>query len=817
MWPDLRFAFRTLVRSALFAVTTVAALALGIGANTAIFSVINGLLLHPAGIPHPDHLMAIRVKYDKLNLKSIVISAPDFADVRDSKQIFSAAALLREEDFNYTASDLPERLLGASVSWQWFEVFGVKPLLGRAFRPEEDQANANHVVVLGYGTWQRLFGGDPAIVGKKILLNQQSYQVVGVMGREFNWPNEAQLWLPIGLPPGEFAADNRFNEDYLAVASIRTGVSVAQAEAYVRVLTRQLIEAHRDPYYRDSGWGIFVLPLTEFVYGDLKAPLFVLLGAVGFVLLIACSNVAGLMLARETGRAKQLAVRAALGASQWQLIRQTLTEGLLLAAAGTLLGLGLAAAGVRVLLRLTPQNVAAGMEIRLDTYVLLFTAVVGVMAGLVAAIAPALRLSGVQNFELLKEGGRSGTASRGRLRVRGLLVTGQVALALVLLVGAGLFMKSLGRLEQLSPGFDARGVMTASLSLPEAQYRQDEQMDDPYTKMPRQKEIAFYRTAVERLADTAGVQSAAAAYPLPFSGDAASSSFEIQNRPLGPGDPGPHSDLFAVTAGYFPALKIPLLEGRTFTDQDREGGQPVVVIDENLARRYWPGQDPVGKQLRRGDNSPWATIVGVVAHVHHSVLAGDTGKGVCYYPLFQMPVPGVYFVARTGADPSRLAGSIREAVRSVDATLPVSDLKTMEDRVASSLAPRRFAVTLLGFFAALALAMAALGLYGVVSYAVTEQTREIGIRMALGAERRQVLAMIVSQGLQLVAGGIAFGLVAAFILARLVASQLFEVRTFDPVTFVLMVLLLIVVALTASYVPARRAAKVDPMVALRHE
>jgi len=803
MWSDLRFALRTLARSPLFAITTVAALALGIGANTAIFSVINGLLLHPAGIPHADRLMAIRVKYDKLNLKSIVISAPDFADVRDSRQIFSAAALVQDGTFNYTSGDVPERLLGAQVSWQWFDVFGVKPLLGRAFRPEEDQPNANRVAVLGYGTWQRLFGGDPAIVGKTILLNRQSFQVVGVMGREFNWPNEAQLWVPIGLPPGEFAADNRFNESFLAVAAVRPDVSVAQAEAYVRVLTGQLIEANREPYFRNSGWGIFVLPLTEFVYGDLKAPLLVLLGAVGFVLLIACFNVAGLMLARETGRAKELAVRAALGAGRWPLIRQTLTEGLLLAAAGTLLGLALAAAGVRVLLRLAPENVAAGVAIRLDTYVLMFTAVVGVVAGIIAAIAPALRLSGIQNFELLKEGGRSGTASRGRLRVRGILVTGQVALALVLLVGAGLFMKSLGRLEQLSPGFDARGVMTGFLSLPDNQYHE------------ASRQLAFYRAVVERVANLPGVQSAGAVYPLPFSGDGASSSFGIRNRPLAPGDPGPHSDLFWVTPGYFAALNIPLLAGRTFTDQDREGTQPVVIIDGNLARQYWPNQDPLGQQLRRGE--PWATIIGVVAHVHHSVLAGDTGKGACYYPLFQVPNDMAYLVARTPADPARLAGPLRDAVRSVDATQPLSDLRPQEERVAGSLAPRRFAVTLLGFFAAVALAMAALGLYGVVSYAVTERTQEIGIRMALGAKRGQVLAMIVSQGLRLVTGGIAIGLVAAFVLARLVASQLFEVRAFDPVTFGLMALLLMVVALTASYVPARRAAKVDPMVALRYE
>ena len=806
MWTDIRLALRALLKSPTFTATTIAALALGIGANTAIFSVINGLLLHPAGIPEPDRLLAVRVKYKTLNLNSIVISATDFADIRDSKQVFSSAALLDEADFSYVAEDLPERLHGAQVSSQWFDVFAVKPLLGRVFRPEEDQPNANQVAVLSYSAWKRWFGGDEAVVGKTIQLNQLPYKVVGVMGRDFNWPNQVHVWVPLGLPASRYGSDNRFNENYFAVARIRRGVTLAQAQSFVQLLNGQILE--RDPqgaYGKASGWGMFALPLTEFAYGDLKTPLFVLIGAVGFVLLIACSNIAGLMLARASGRARELAVRVALGARRWHLIRQTLAESLVLACAGTLLGLAAARAGIRILLWLAPADVANGLNIRSDAYVLVFTTVVGALAGILAGIAPAWQVSGIHDFELLKEGGRFGTAGRGRGQLRALLVAGQVALALVLLVGAGLFLKSLARLEQVNPGFDSHGVFTAAISLPESEYKEE----------PRQ--IAFYRAVTERLASLPGVSSAAAAIPLPFSASNFSSSFNIEGRPQGPGDPGPHSDLRAVTPGYFSVMKIPLLAGRTFTDQDREGTQPVVVIDDSLARQYWPGQDPVGKRLRRGQNAPWVEIVGVVAHVHHSELAGDTGKGVCYYPMFQIPIARAFLVARTDADPAGLAGPIRAAVRAVAPGQPVYDLATMDERVSGSLGARRFAVTVLGFFAGVALLMSALGLYGVISYTVTQRTQEIGIRMALGAQMGQVLGLVVRHGLRLVGAGILMGLVAALSLARLLSAQFFQVSPFDPATLFLTSLMLLAVALLASYVPARRAAKIDPLEALRYE
>lgn len=803
---DLRYGLRMLAKNPSFTAVAVVTLALGIGANTAIFSVINAVLLHPTGVSDPSSIVAVRAKYDKLNLKNIVISPTDFADIRDSRQAFSSSAIADEGDFNYVARDLPERLLGAEVSWQWFQTFGARPLMGRVFSAEEDQPHANHEVVLAYRTWKRLFGGDPSVIGATIQLNQEPYRVVGVMGPSFNWPGEAELWVPLGLAPADYGPANRYNETYFAVARIRPGMSFEQAQTFTRLLTQQ--DLQRDPfgsYAKNSGWGMFVMPLSEFMFGNLRTPMLVLLGAVGFVLLIACSNIAGLMLARASGRAKDLAVRAALGAGRWALIRQTLTESLLLAAAGTLGGLGLGYGGIRALVWLAPENLAEGLSIPMDTYVLLFTILVGVLSGILFGIAPAWQASAVQSFEALKEGGRSGTANRGRQRMRSGLVVGQVALALVLLVGSGLFLESLSKLERVNPGFDPRGVMTGALSLPESQYKE------------AAKQAAFYRAVTERLAGLPGATAAAAATPLPFSGSNSSASFFIEGRVLGPGDPGPHGDVRFVTPEYFSAMGISLLKGRFFTGDDRQGTEPVVLIDQNLARQYWPHEDPIGRRLRRGNRAAWATIVGVVGHVDHAALTGDSGKGVYYYPMFQNPVPSAYLVVKTKLRAASLAASMRAAVKSVDPTEPVHDLKTMPERVDGSLAPRRFAVTTLGFFAVVALLMAAIGLYGVVSFGVTQRTQEIGIRMALGAERRQVLTLILGGGMRLVAGGILIGFVAAFLLVRLLTSQLFEVAAFDPVTFLATALILTFVALVASFIPAVRATRVDPMVALRNE
>ncbi|MGA3323376.1 MAG: ABC transporter permease [Terriglobia bacterium] len=803
---DVKFGLRMLAKNPGFTTVAMLTLALGIGANAVIFSLINGLFLHPAGIADPVHLFAIRVKYQKLNLPSIVISAPDFADVRDSRQIFSSTAAENEEGFNYLAPEGPERLMAAKVTWEWFNAFGVRPLMGRVFQPEEDQPNANQVAVLAYATWQRLFGGDPSIVGKSIQLNHQDYRVVGVMGPDFDWPRRADVWVPLGLALSEFKPDNYFNENFFVVARARPDVSPSQAEAFVQVLTNRLIAAHPESTYaKDSGWGIFAIPFTEYGAGHLRTPMLILLGAVGFVLLIACSNIGGLILARASVRTREFAIRVALGAQKRDLLRQALTESFLLTAGGALLGIAGAYGGLGTFLRLAPGRLPPAPFIGIDGHVLLFAVALSFLTTIFLGVVPIGHIFGQEQSQVLKEEARSVTAGISRQRLRELLVVGQVALALVLLVGAGLLLKSLTRMARVDPGFDPSGVMTASVQLPEGQYNTDE------------KQAAFYRAVDEKLAALPGASSAAMAVALPFTGFTPSSSFDIEGRPLGPGDPGPHSDLNWITPGYFQAMRIPLLRGRYFTDQDRLGSQSVVVIDENLARQYWPHQDPVGQHLRRGNHSPWATIVGLVGHTMQSALVGDSGKGVCFYPLFQQPISQTFLIVKTNTDAGQMGNSLRAAVESIDPGQPVANLETMEQYVAGSLAPQRIAVILLAIFSFLAIFLASLGLYGVISYHVAQRTHEIGLRMALGAERRQVWRLVLAQGMRPALVGVLAGATVAAFFVRYLRSQLFSVSAFDPATFLLAGLVLLAVALIACSIPAWRATKVDPMVALRYE
>jgi predicted permease len=810
MTPTLKITIRTLAKSRAFSLTAIAALALGIGANTAIFSVVNQVLLNPAGVSNPERIVALRVKYEKLALKSIGVSVPDFSDVQKSTQLFESVALLGQGDYNYTGSGMPERLQGASVSLQWFDVFGAKPRLGRLFQPEEDRPKANQVVVLSYAAWKRLFGQDPSVLGRTIELNRLPYRIIGVMGPEFRWPAATDLWVPLGLAAEDYSPGNRFNESYTSVVRLKPGVTLQQASAYVQLLTNRLRNdgTRAGAYAKDADWGMFLVPFTDFIAGDTKTPMLVLLASVGFVLLIACSNIAGLMLARASGRSREIAVRAALGASRWNLIRQTLSESLVLSFAGALLGLALSFAGVRGLLALAPENAAVALDVRMDPTVLLFTALAAIASGILFGIAPAWQISRLDRFDALREGGRSGSAGLRRQKLRASLVIGEVALALVLLVGAGLFLRSLASLQDVNPGFQPEGLITGSVTLPDAQYGD------------AAKQIAFYNTVLDRLSALPGVSNAAAAVPVPFTGQSGSASFAIEGRPSPPGDPGPHGDIGFVSPGYFATMKIPVKSGRVFTDQDRSNTTPVALIDETLAREYWPNQDPIGQHMRNGgQKTPWATIVGVVGHTKNSDLAGDIVKGRYYYPLFQQSFsfPFTTFVARTDAGPARLAGPLRETVRAVDPSLAVSQIKLMSDLVSASLAPRRFVVTLLGIFAALALLMAVIGLYGVISYSVTQRTQEIGIRMALGAQPSGVLSLVIGQGLQLAGIGAAIGLIASLIFSRLLRNQLFGVSSFDPLTFLLTALILMAAALLATYIPARRATRVDPMDALRHE
>jgi predicted permease len=814
-WNDLRYAFRTLRKSPGFAAVAVLTLAVGIGANAAIFSVVNSLFLHPPGIAHPDRVVAVRAKYDKLGLLNIVVSAPDFAQIRDSREIFDSTAMVQQSDFNYVSDAGPQRLVGAKVTSQWFEVFSAKPLLGRTFAPEEDQPNANHEVVLAHGAWMRWFGGDPNIVGRSVQFNQQSYQIIGVMPASFAWPSETDLWAPLGLAPAEFGPDNRYNESYFAASRLRTDVSLARAQAFVGMLTQQ--DLQNDPskeFGRDSGWGMFVLPISEFVFGQVRTPLRILLFAVAFVLLIACANIAGLFLAKATGRAREFAIRAAMGAPRWALIRQTLAESVLLAAAGVALGLVFAQFGISALLALAPEHLVEAGSVPIDRFVVLFTAGIGIVAALLFGIVPAWHASKVDPNEALKEGSAATTGSRTRMRLRSALVVGEIAVALVLLAGAGLLLKTLANLGEINPGFRPQGVMTAALALPPATY------DKP------EKQIAFFQAAVERLKSAPGVSAAGAGYPLPFGGTDNSASFRIEDHPAAPGEPGPHGDIRNVTPGYFAAMGIPILKGRYFTDEDRKGSQPVAIIDENLARQYWPDQDPIGKHLQQNSADPWSTIVGVVGHIRFSSLAGDetsgqdarsSTKGSYYFPIAQSLAPAAFLVARTPGDPRNLSAAIQEAVHAVDANQPVHDFRTMDTRIRSSLGPQRFAVTLLGVFAGIALLLAAVGLYALISFSVAQRTRELGIRIALGAGSSNVLRLVIGQGMAMVGIGLAIGLTAALTLNYWMRSLLYGVHAGDPLTYLAVAAGLAAVALLACYLPARRAMRVDPIVALHYE
>jgi len=813
---DVRFGLRALAKSPGFTAVAILTLALGIGTNTAIFSVVNGLFLHPPGVMQPDRVVVQRVRYGKLGLKSIVISAPDFAQVRDSKNIFQSAALETTSDFNYSTGEFPERLRGAQVSWQWFAVFGARPILGRVFAPEEDQPNANREVVLAYPAWQRWFGGDPNIVGRSIRLNEQDYRVIGVMAQGFGWPNpQIDLWAPLGLAQSEFAIDNTFNENFFAVARLQPNVPFAQASAYVNVLSQRVIDNPISSYARDSQWGMFLVPLTTFVFGDLQTPILILGSAVAFVLLIACANIAGLLLAKAIGRSKELAVRAALGASRTRLIAQTVSENVVLGLLGIVIALVLARIGIHALLLVAPANLDAGaIAFPLDVYVLTFTVILGLLAVLIFAAAPAWHMSKSDPYDALRESGRSATASRVHHRFRSFLVVGELALGLVLLAGTGLLLKSLSRIGQVNPGFQPHGVMTAGLALSQTQYNKPE------------KQIAFFRDVLDRLLSAPGVGSAGAGYPLPFTGSNYSASFRIAGRPVATGDPGPWGDVRYVTPGYFTALGIPLLKGRLFTDVDRTGSQSVAIIDENMARQYWPHENPLGKELRRNDRDPWAVIVGIVGHIRFTQLAGDdsstegsqsSSSGVYYFPIYQTEAPFGFLIAKTNGNPAALSGLIRQAVRDVDANQPVSDMKSMDARIADSLGPQRFAASLLAIFAILATMLSAVGLYGLVSYSVTQRTNEMGIRMALGANRAEILGMVLRESARIGFIGAGTGIVAGLLLTRAIQGVLYGVSTYDPVSFGGSALALIFVALAASYVPARRATCVDPMAALRYE
>jgi putative ABC transport system permease protein len=804
MLQDLRYSVRVLARTPAFSVVAVLALALGIGANTAMFSVVNALLIRPLAYRDADLLVKINNWEGKANNESAV-SPPGFADYRDQSHSFenvSAIYLGHNSALNFSEQGEPERFEAGRVSANFFATLGVEPLLGRGFLPEEDQPGRNRVVVLSYGLWVRRFGADRELVGRDIRLNGQGYTVAGVMPRSFRWENH-DLWTPLALAPENFAPDQRGSEYLAVIARLKPDVSLEQAQADMNTLASVIKQNHPDFYPAEESWGVRVSSLQHEVVGSIRPALLILLGAVGFVLLIACANVANLLIARAAARRTEIAIRSALGAGRLDIIRQLLTESLVLALLSGGLGLLLAVWSLDLLIKLSGTNIPRAQEIGIDGRVLGFTLLVSLLTAILFGLLPAIQSSKADLQAVLKEGGRSSTG--GKNRVRAVLVVADVALSLVLSIGAGLLIRSFERIQGISPGFQPRGVLTMKLSLPSFKYREPNQV------------TAFYEQTLEKVKAIPGVESASAISDLPLSGSVHSGSFNIENRPSAPGRDEPHADLRSVTPEYFETLKIPLLKGRYFTDQDTREGRPVAIIDESLARLYFPDEDPIGKRVEFQPGKPiWRDIVGVVGSVKHKGLDVDF-KEKLYYPHAQVSPPTMFLAIRVANDPMSVAAAVRDAVREVDGDQPVYKIMTMEQLVGDSLTQRRLSVVLLGSFAVVALILAAVGLYGVISYSVAQRTHEIGLRMALGAPQNDIFRMVVGQGMLLTLIGTGLGLAGAFALTRVMANLLFGITATDPATFALVPIVLAGVALGACVVPARRAMRVDPMVALRYE
>jgi putative ABC transport system permease protein len=808
-WQDLRFAARMLWKNPAFTVVAVIALALGVGANTAIFSVVNAVLLKPLAYANPGELVLINHNYRKIDLKASV-SAPGYAHYRDNAKSFSDVSAFTAWNVNLTGEGEPERLEGMTVTANLFPMLGAHAAQGRTFSAEESQPGNNKVVVLSDAFWRRRFGGLSGVVGKTITLNGENYTVAGIMPPGFQFGRELgpgpDIWSPIAFTPQDLNPNNLTNEYLAVLARLKPGVTAEQAQAELDSIAVNLRRQYM-PGADESNWGLLLTPLDESIVGNIRTALLVLLGAVLLVLLIACANVANLLLARAASRQKEVAVRMALGASRWRLVRQLLTESLLLALAGGSLGLLLAMWCVDLLLKLNNTMIPRTGEIGLDRNVLLFTLGVSLLTGIVFGLAPAFQASKVNLQNTLKEGGRSGRAGIRR-GVRNALVVAEISLAVVLLVGAGLLIRSFLQLQQVNPGFQPQGVLAMQVSLPPTKYAE------------RPQKAAFAQQMLDEVRALPGVKSAAAITSLPMSGWNQSGSFRIEGKVIEQGQSSPHGDRWLATDEYFQTMSIPLVRGRYFEAHDTADAPGVVIIDEELARKYWPGEDPVGKRItfEGGAQQPrWREVVGIVGHVKNERLEGES-RVQYYVPYAQRANSAdLFVVARTDGDPASLAGAVRGAIMSVDKDLPVYRVMTMEQMVSDSLAQRRFSMFLLGVFAALALVLAVVGLYGVMSYAVAQRTHEIGLRLALGAQAMDILKMIVGQGMFLVGVGLAAGLVGALALTRVMTSLLYGVSATDPLTYVGIALLLAVVALVASYVPARRATKVDPMIALRYE
>jgi putative ABC transport system permease protein len=801
---DVRYAVRMFAKNPAFTAIAIIALALGIGANSAIFSVVDAILLRPLPFKNPDQLVMVWENATHLGFPKDTPSAANFIDWRQQSTVFQGMAAFTEGTFNLTGVGEPERLEGRRVSANLFDVLGMNAIVGRTFVPQEDQPGTK-VAVLGEALWKRRFGGDPSVVGRAIALNGESYTVVGVVRSTIALPAfgkwRDQLWVPLAFSSEEAA--NRGSHFLEVVARLKTGVTLTQAQAEMQTIMARLAQQYPDVNTRR---GAVVNPLHEEIVGNIRPALLVLLGAVVFVLLIACANVANLLLARAAVRQKEIALRLALGADRARLTKQLLVESVMLSLMGAVVGLGFAYAGLQVLTRFVPPEVMQADAISINGSVLAFTLLVALITGIVFGLAPAIQASHFNVNDTLKEVGRdSGAGVRGK-RMRSALVIAEVAVSFILLIGAGLLINSFMHLRNLDPGFRSDHLLTLNVDLSQVKYP-----DTP-------RRIAFFDEVLRRVRELPGVQSAAAAANLPFTYNGDSTGISVEGVPDPPIDQWPDVVYRTVGSDYFSTMGIPLVRGRDFNDQDTLDNGLAVIVGEKTAKHYWPNEDPIGKRLKPGvsrSDSPWRTVVGVVKDVRQNDFLAQP-KMQMYFSFRQMKslVPNA-LVIRTSVEPLSLATAARNAIWSVDKDQAVSNIDSMEHVVAGAVARQRFSMLLLAIFAGLALVLAAVGIYGVMSYSVAQQTREIGIRIALGAKRSDVLAMTVKNGLKLVGVGLVFGLLIALALTRVMASLLFGIGATDPLTFISIAFVLFAVALLASYVPALRATKIDPMIALR--
>ena len=809
LFKDIKYAVRMLVRKPGFSVVAIVTLGLGIGANTAIFSLVNGILLRSLPYKSAERLVWIWGTNPKNDIEHETASLPDYHDWKTQSQSFEEMGGYANTRLTLTGNGEPERFAAAYVTDGFFDVLGAEAEVGRTFAPDEDKPGGNSVVIISHGLWQRRFGGDPNVVGTAITVNGKPTTLVGVMPRHFKHPRpddsgSVEMWQPLGM---DYTAAGRRGDFLSVIARLKPGVSVEQARADVKTIAAQLEEQYPNT---NNGWSTIVIPLHERFVGDVRPVLLVLLGAVCFLLLIACANVANLLLSRAAARQKEIAIRAALGASQWRIVRQLLAESVLLALLGGALGLLLAVWGVETLVGLSPGDIPRLDEVNIDIRVLGFTFVVALVTGILFGLAPALQASRPNPHETLKEGGRGTTEGRRGGRVRRALVVAEVALALVPLVGAGLMVKSFIRLQDVNPGFNPEHVLAVEVYLPRTTYKEGPQA------------AAFYRELLTKVQNLPGIDAAGAIDTLPLAGGGNVLSFNIEGQTLQPTDKQPDAEYRVVTPEYFTTMKIGLVRGRYLSEQDSPNQPDAFVINDTLARRYFAGEDPIGKRMNLGDTKTpnWYTVVGIVQDTRHESLSAEPYPQM-YAVISQAPQRSMAVVARTSGDPLAMIPAVRSVVAGMDSTLALNNARTMARVMTQATARPRFNMTLMTLLAVVALLLAGVGIYGVVAYSVSQRTHEIGVRMALGASSGAVLSMVVRQGMTLMLSGVGIGLAGALLItqlmAKLLSGLLFQVEAQDPVTFTGIATLLTLVALAACYIPARRATKVDPMVALRYE